>query len=79
VKEDALASILANLSPALEVSAELLVCLPADFSRSQPMEIALISLIRLAGDICGNCVPHDYTPRLVFRMDRIQVTSRRIR
>jgi potassium channel LctB len=79
VEEGALASILANLSSALEVLAELLACLPVDFSRSQPMEIALGNLIRLAGDICGNCVPHDYTPRLVFWMDRIQVTSRRIR
>jgi hypothetical protein len=76
---NALASILANLSSALKVLAGLLACLPADFSRSQPMEIALGNLIRLAGDICWNRVPHDYTPRLVFWMDRIQATSRRIR
>jgi Ion channel len=79
VEEGALASILANLSSALEVLAELLSCLPVTFTRSQPLKIALGNLTRLAGDICGNCVPHDYTPRLVFWMDRIQVTSRRIR
>jgi hypothetical protein len=79
VEEGALASILANLSSALEVLAELLTCLPATFTRSQPLEIALGKLTRLADDICGNCVPHDYTPRLVFWMDRIQVTSRKIR
>jgi hypothetical protein len=79
VEEGALGSILANLSSALEVLAELLGCLPANFTRSQPLEIALGSLTRLAENICGNCVPHDYTPRLVFWMDRIQIMSKRIR
>ncbi len=74
-----LASILANLSSALDVLAQLLACLPASFARSQPLEIARGNLTRLAADICGNCVPHDYTPRLVFWMDRIHDTSRRIR
>jgi hypothetical protein len=78
VEEGVLASILANLSSALEVLAELLTCLPAEFARSQPLEISLQNLTRLAADICGNCVPHAYTPRLVFWMDRIQNTSRRI-
>jgi hypothetical protein len=38
--------------------AELLTCLPADFARSQPHEISLQNLTRLAAAICGNCVPH---------------------
>lgn len=79
VEEGILASILANLASALEVLAELLTCLPSEFARSQPLEISLQNLTRLAADICGNCVPHAYTPRLVFWMDRIQNTSRRIR
>jgi hypothetical protein len=78
VEEGVLASILANLASALEVLAELLTCLPTEFARSQPLEIALESLTRLSQDICGSCVPHAYTPRLTFWMDRIQDTSRRI-
>lgn len=79
VEEAVLGSILANLSSALEVLAQLLACLPASFARSQPLKIALGNLTRLAEDICGSCVPHDCTPRLVFWMDRTQDTSRRIR
>jgi len=79
VEEGVLAGILANLASALEVLAELLTCLPADFPRSQPFEITLKALARLAEDICGSCVPHAYTPRLTFWMDRIQNTARRIR
>jgi hypothetical protein len=78
VEEIVLASILSNLASALEVLAELLGCLPADFTRTDHLEIALGSLTRTAGDICGNCVPHEYTPRLIFWMDRIQETARRI-
>jgi hypothetical protein len=78
VEEIVLASILGNLASALEVLAELLGCLPAEFTRTDHLEIALGSLTRTAEDICGNCVPHEYTPRLVFWMDRIQATARRI-
>jgi hypothetical protein len=79
VEEGTLSSILANLASALDVLAELLTCLPQGFARSQPLEVALATLTRLAEDICGNCVPHAYTPRLMFWMDRIQNASRRIR
>jgi hypothetical protein len=78
VEEIVLASILGNLASALEVLAELLGCLPADFARTDHLEISLASLTRTAEDICGNCVPHEYTPRLIFWMDRIQETARRI-
>lgn len=79
VEEGVLAGILAELSSALEVLAELLACLPPEFTRSQPFEIALHNVVRLSAEICGNCVPHAYTPRLTFWMDRIQNTSHRIR
>jgi len=79
VEEGVLASILANLASALTVMSELLVRLPPGFVRSQPLNIAVESLTRLAGDICSNCVPHGYTPRLVFWMDRIQATARTIK
>jgi potassium channel LctB len=78
VEEIVLASILGNLASALEVLAELMSCLPAEFTRSDHLEIALGSLTHTAEDICGNCVPHEYTPRLIFWMDRIQETARRI-
>jgi Ion channel len=78
VEEIVLASILGNLASALEVLAELMGCLPGEFTRTDHFEIALGSLTRTAEDICGNCVPHEYTPRLIFWMDRIQQTARRI-
>jgi len=78
VEEGVLGAILANLASALEVLAELLANLPSGFVRSQPFQIALRNVSHLAEDICGNCVPHAYTPRLTFWMDRIQKTSRQI-
>jgi len=78
VEEGVLASILANLSSALEVLLEALTCLPADFTRSQPLELTINIVTSLSKDICGTCVPHDYTPRLIFWMDRIQQTANRI-
>ncbi|MGO9605750.1 MAG: ion channel [Candidatus Binataceae bacterium] len=79
VQEGVLSSILANLSLALEGLRQLLACLPSGFTRSQALEIAISNVVRLAEDICGHCVPHEYTPRLVFWMDRIQATARQIR
>ena len=79
VEEIVLASILSNLASALDVLAALLACLPAELSRTESLEIALGSLTHTAAEICGNCVPHEYTPRLIFWMDRIQETARRIR
>ena len=78
VEEGVLASILANFASALDVLAELLGCLPPEFQRSQSFEIGLANTVRLADEICSNCVPHEYTPRLKFWMDRIQATARRV-
>jgi hypothetical protein len=79
VEEGVLAGILATLASAMNVLAELLALLPPEFSRSQPLTITLGRLAALAEEICGDCVPHSYTPRLVFWMDRIQATAKRIR
>ena len=79
VEEGVLASILANLCSALETLVELLGCLPSEFVRSPSLKIVLNNVARLSEDICGNCVPHAYTPRLIFWMDRIQHTSEKIR
>ena len=74
-----MAGILATLASGLNVLADLLACLPPEFSRSEPLTITLDRLTGLAEEICGECVPHTYTPRLVFWMDRIQATARRIK
>jgi len=79
VEEGVLAAILATLASALSVLADLLAGLPPEFSRSQPFTITLDRLTSLAEDICGECVPHTYTPRLIFWMDRIHATARRIK
>jgi hypothetical protein len=79
VEEGVLAAILAALASALNVFSDALTCLPANFSRSQPFEITLQNLTRLSQDICGECVPHSYTPRLVFWMDRIKEMAERIK
>lgn len=79
VEEGVMAAILATLASALNVLADLLVMLPPEFSRSQPLTITLERLSGLAEEICGECVPHTYTPRLVFWMDRIQATAQRLK
>jgi hypothetical protein len=79
VEEGVLASILASLASALTVLSELLLRLPPEFMRSEPLTIALANLTRLADEICSDCLPDDYTPRLIFWMDRIQATARKIK
>jgi len=79
VEEGVLGGILASLASALNVLSDLLACLPPGFSRSQPTEITLERLTVLAMEICGECVPHSYTPRLVFWMDRIQAAALRLK
>jgi len=79
VEERVLAAILANLYSALNVLSELLQSLPPTFVRSQLLTIVLDELTRLASEICASCVPHEYTPRLVFWMDRIEAIAQRIK
>ena len=79
IEERVLATILAHLASALNVLSDLLTHLPPGFVRSEPLQIALENLTRLAEEICSDCLPDDYTPRLVFWMDRIQATARKIK
>jgi hypothetical protein len=79
VEEGVLSAILATLASAMNVLAELFALLPPEFVRSQPLTITLNRVTGLAEEICGECVPHTYTPRLVFWMDQIQVTSKRLK
>ena len=62
VEEGVMAAILATLASAMNVLAELLEQMPSEFSRSQPLTITLSRLTGLAQEICGECVPHTYTP-----------------
>lgn len=79
LEEGVLASILAALASALSILSDALACLPPGIPRSNPMEIVLKNITSLATDICGECVPHQYTPRLIFWMDRIHATAARIK
>ena len=79
VEEGVLSTILADLSLGLTVFVDLLAVLPPNFPRSQPFGIILQNLTRYSHDICGDCVPHSYTPRLTFWMDRIKGTADRIK
>jgi rhodanese-related sulfurtransferase len=79
VEERALSPILANTSSALTILSDLLTHLPPGFVRSEPLQVALVNLQRLAEEICSDCMPYDYTPRLVFWMNRIEATARKIK
>lgn len=79
VEEGVMAAILATLASGMNVLAELLEQMPPEFSRTQPLTITLSRLSGLAQEICGECVPHTYTPRLIFWMDQIQATALRIK
>jgi rhodanese-related sulfurtransferase len=79
VEERALSPILANTSSALTILSDLLTHLPPGFVRSEPLQVALENLQRLAEEICSDCMPYDYTPRLVFWMNRIEATARKIK
>jgi hypothetical protein len=79
VEEGVLSGILATLASAINVLADLLATLPPDYQRSQAFDITLARVSAIAQEICGECVPHTYTPRLVFWMDRIQATAARIK
>jgi Ion channel len=76
--EPVLAAILASLEAALRELADLVACLPSRIERSANLDVAMREVTRLAVDICGECVPHDYAPELKGWMDRIQATARRI-
>jgi len=67
-----LAAILANLYSALNVLSELLQSLPPGFVRSQLLTIVLDELTVLLEKFAPPACRHEYTPRLVFWMDRMR-------
>jgi hypothetical protein len=74
--EPVLSAILATLAGATHALRELLVCLPPDLRRSQTLDETLRMIARLADEVCGECVPHAYTPTLRAWMDRVQEAAR---
>jgi DNA-binding transcriptional regulator YbjK len=71
--EPVLEAILASLTSVFREFTELLACVRAQrSSRSKLLQSNLTSMSRLAHDICGDCVPREFTPSLRTLMDQIQ-------
>jgi hypothetical protein len=73
-EEPVLEAILASLASVFQEFSELLRCLPgADYPPALRTNVAAMS--RLAGEICGDCVPRQFAPSLRTWMDQIQRMS----
>jgi hypothetical protein len=71
--EPTLEAILALLVSVLREFKELLTCVGVQqLSPSQGLRLALTTMSRLAREICGDCVPHEFAPSLRAQMDEIQ-------
>jgi potassium channel LctB len=71
--EAVLEAILAGLASVFREFAELLACVSAQRTgSSNVLQTNLTSMSRLAREICGDCVPHEFTPSLRTWMDQIQ-------
>ncbi len=78
LEETTLEALLAGLAAVLRELAELLAALPPRVTRTPTLTAARATMVRLAEEICGECVPHAYTEGLKEWMDRVQRTARRI-
>ncbi len=77
--EGTLESILAGLASVFREFHELLECVKAERpEKSAAFRSSLASMSRLAGEICGDCVPRQYAPALRTWMDQIQDVARDI-
>jgi hypothetical protein len=71
--EAVLEAILAGLASVFREFSELLRCVPAQRAAYPPaLMTSLATMSRLAREICGDCVPHEFTPGLRTWMDQIQ-------
>lgn len=70
--EDVLESILAGLAATMREMTEVVACVEGARERSQTLRRTLNTVARLAGEICGDCVPREYAPDMRAWMDRIQ-------
>lgn len=73
-----LEAILATLAACERELSDLLDAEPGMRSRSTLLTSNLASVRRLAGEICGECVPRQYAPELKVWMDQIQELSHKI-
>ena len=74
-EEDALESLLANLTLCLSALIELL---NSHTQRSAGLTADLKTISNLANEICGECVPRAYAPALKQWMDQIQELAKKI-
>ena len=74
-EEDALESLLANLTLCL---AALIDLLNSQTERSTGLNADLKTISNLANQICGECVPRAYAPALKLWMDQIQELAKKI-
>jgi hypothetical protein len=72
LEEEVLEGILAGLASGLEAFGELLQHLPAREDRPASLERSLETMALVAREICGECVPRSYAPKLKDWMDRVQ-------
>ena len=74
--EETMDSLLANLVICMQGVVEINGSLPN--GRSAALDGGLRSISNLANEMCGECVPREYTPELKESMDQIQELARRI-
>ena len=77
--EPILAAILASLFSSLQSLCVVLECLPQDFHRPYALARSLVTVSRLADEICADCVPQVYTENLRNWMDRIHELAARVK
>lgn len=77
--EPILAAILASLFSSLQSLCMVLECLPTDFTRPYALARSLVTVFRLADEICADCVPQVYTENLRNWMDRIHELAARVK
>jgi hypothetical protein len=76
--EQVLESILAGLAATMREMTEVVACVEGARERSATLGGTLEALAKLAGEICGDCVPREYAPAMRAWMDRIQGLARQI-
>jgi hypothetical protein len=74
-EEEALESLLGSLALCLQTLSDLLSSHP---KRSATLDSGLRNISILAREICGECVPRDYAPKLKEWMDQIQELAGKI-
>lgn len=71
--EAMLEAILAGLTSVFREFNELLLCVQAQHAvNTHGLRLTLATMSRLAREICGDCVPHEFAPALRTWMDEIQ-------